>query len=68
MVVGGGRGDKVVDLGKGVLGDDIDGLDLVGDGRGVGGCVRGGRVGNRFVRRGKATAKAGEDDDEEDET
>lgn len=64
MVFCAGRGDEGVGFGEGVRGDDVDGLELLGEGRGVGGSVRDVRVGGR----GKAPCKAGEDHDKEHKT
>ena len=63
MVFGARRGDKGVDFGEWVRGDDIDGLELLGEGCGVSGSVRDVRVGGR----GKEPCKAGEDHDKEHE-
>ena len=62
-----GRGDEGVDLGEGVWGHNVDGLELVREGRVGGGSVRDVRV-KGFGGRGKAPRKAGEDHNEEHET
>lgn len=67
MVFCTGRGDKGIDFGEGVRGDNVDGLELLGEGRGVGGSVQDVRIGV-FGGRGKAPCKAGEDHDKEHET
>src|ERR1700722_5351873 len=64
MVFCAGRGDEGVGFGEGVRGDDVDGLELLGEGGEVGGSVRDVRVGGR----GKEPCKAGEDHDKEHET
>jgi hypothetical protein len=67
VVFGAGRGDKVVDFGEGVGADDVDGLELVGEARGVGGSVQCVRIGV-LGRRGKTACKTGEDYDKKHET
>lgn len=62
-----GRGDKGINFGKGVLGDDVNGLEHLGEGRGIGGSVRDVHVGD-FGERGKTPCKAGEYHDKEHET